>query len=273
MFQFSLFHPPATNNLSILFATLSFITQIAKPEQAVFDLLFDDTRVSVFGGLNRATVAMSSVDEIAALKERVAQLQRENEQLRLKKSQVAATAEAADTILTPPESDGDGEDRDGVDDGDSDSDALNSSMMLDALDDIPLDDEEYVGSEEDSWLYVSPHKPRGSHVSAHEWLASERARDNLASVAEKLSFALHSNGSGKESPLNRSLDIAGMRQQQLAAAASKLCDVNCGKAKGELSKAGCVLNLIHVQVYISDALLCFTLNSVRFAPFTDLACL
>eukprot|EP00049_Salpingoeca_infusionum_P006438 m.106924 g.106924 ORF g.106924 m.106924 type:complete len:60 (-) comp13312_c1_seq5:1576-1755(-) len=43
MFQFSLFHPPATNNLSILFATLSFITQIAKPEQAVFDLLFDDT--------------------------------------------------------------------------------------------------------------------------------------------------------------------------------------------------------------------------------------
>eukprot|EP00049_Salpingoeca_infusionum_P006440 m.106943 g.106943 ORF g.106943 m.106943 type:complete len:149 (-) comp13312_c1_seq8:652-1098(-) len=124
-----------------------------------------------------------------------------------------------------------------------------------------------------AWLYVSPHKPRGSHVSAHEWLASERARDNLASVAEKLSFALHSNGSGKESPLNRSLDIAGMRQQQLAAAASKLCDVNCGKAKGELSKAGCVLNLIHVQVYISDALLCFTLNSVRFAPFTDLACL
>ena len=70
-----------------------------------------------------------------------------------------------------------------------------------------------------SRLYKSPRarKKAPNAVSPHDWLKSERAREELANVAEALTVALADGGdaAAADSPLNRSLDSLHLRRLSL----------------------------------------------------------
>lgn len=69
-----------------------------------------------------------------------------------------------------------------------------------------------------SRLYKSPRaKKKPPSVSPRDWLKSERAREELANVAEALTFALADGGDAAavSSPLNRSLDSHQLRRLSL----------------------------------------------------------